>query len=177
MGGIGGLIGLLGLAVGIFAVVHPRGIMRLFSSAGMMSAFKNKKIEGSFSSKNNKTVGSWTLAPKACVAGKERGFHGMAFSFAPEAPVDEVRLHMRGNGRDIVEVRMADEKGTRIRVHERHCKVVTGQVRRSNVTINGRHMYRLSGWVRYDCPRAHIKGKASFDGCLPVTLGGASARR
>lgn len=133
-----------------------------------MDAFKNVKVEGTFTS-TNPELGEWTVAPTSCVDGKERGFEGMAFGF-DEGAVKELRVDSALEGHNIVEVHMADKAGTVYRALEPDCETITGSVTRSNVTINDRHMFRLVGNLEFRCSKDGLEGRADFDGCLPQTL-------
>ncbi len=133
-----------------------------------MDAFRNVKVEGLVVS-TSQEFGEWSLAPVSCVDGKERGFEGIALGFGP-GPLHELRLDGSQEGNNIVELHMADTQATVYRVFEPQCTTITGSIRRSNVTINGRHMFRLVGDIAFDCPEHGIRGNASFDGCLPQTL-------
>jgi len=134
----------------------------------VMDAFQNKVIEGSFTSSREK-FGEWDIAPVSCVDGKERGFEGIAFGFGP-GPIHEIRRDSAQEGNNTIELHMADTDATVYRVFEPQCTTLTGDIHRSNVTINNRHMFRLVGAVEFDCPEAGIRGRATFDGCLPQTL-------
>lgn len=130
--------------------------------------FKNKKIEGKFNS-TNETLGTWEIEPTSCVHGKERGFEGIAFGFGNSSPVQALHIDTARNGDNLVEIRLANSEGTKLLVHEKDCKVITGSIRQSNVTLNDRHMFRMIGSMSFDCPASGISGHAEFDGCLPQT--------
>jgi hypothetical protein len=132
-------------------------------------SFKNKKLESTFKSTNEK-LGTWEAKAVTCVHGKERGFEGLAFGFDAESPVEAIHLDTARNGDNVVEVRLADETGTRLRVRERDCEVITGSIKQSNVSINNRHMFRLTGNIEFRCPKHGLSGQAEFEGCLPQTL-------
>lgn len=132
-------------------------------------SFTNKKLESTFRS-TNETLGNWESKAITCVHGKERGFEGIAFGFDAESPVEAIHLDTARNGDNVVEVRLADDSGTRLRVRERDCEVITGSIKQSNVTINNRHMFRLSGQIEFKCPKRGLSGRAEFEGCLPQTL-------
>jgi hypothetical protein len=143
-------------------------ILALGSSSCMMDAFQNKKLEGSFSSTNEK-LGDWTLAPSSCVHGKERGFEGIAFGF-DGGKVKEIRLDSAVEGNNLIEVHMADKAGTVYRALEPECENISGEINQSNVTINDRHMFRLTGYIEFQCSKDGLRGRADFEGCLPQTL-------
>jgi hypothetical protein len=130
-------------------------------------SFKNKKLESNFKSTSEK-LGTWEAKAISCVHGKERGFEGMAFGFDANSPVEAIHLDTARNGDNVVEVRLADESGTRLRLRERDCEVITGSIKQSNVTLNDRHMFRLTGQIEFRCPG--LSGQAEFEGCLPQTL-------
>ncbi len=160
---------LLGVAVGVVALTNPSLLAGLLSGDGSKGAFKNRLLEGTFRA-SSETLGTWTVSPRRCVDGKERGFVGLAYIFAAGDPVDEIRIDTARDGDNVVEVRLADGKGTKLRVRERDCRIITGRITRRNVSINGRHMFRLEGETRFNCPQAKISGEARFDGCLPQEL-------
>src|SRR5262245_7814939 len=82
--------------------------------------FEHKSLQGSVRS-TNKELGTWNLSPTGCVAGRELGFEGIAFQFAAGSPVEEIRVDSAREGDNVVEVRLADRKGTHYRVREREC--------------------------------------------------------
>jgi hypothetical protein len=128
--------------------------------------FANKSLKGSFHSAN-KELGEWTLTPGACLSGSERGFEGVAFLFPAGAPVEEIHVDTAREGDNVVEIRLADRTGTVARYRERECQVMDGVIDRTNVVVNGRHMFRLKGNTRFSCPAQGLSGSAEFDGCLP----------
>jgi hypothetical protein len=129
----------------------------------------NRSLTGTFRSTNAK-LGAWTLSPAHCVSGRERGFVGVAFDFAPGSPVEEIRLDAAREGDNVVEVRLADRAGTVYRVRERECEAITGRTEQSNITLNGRPLLRLVGNNHFACAAQGLYGDATYDGCLPTDL-------
>lgn len=138
-------------------------------AAKIKDQFKNKKIEGTFESSNDK-LGTWKISPVKCLYGKERGFQGVWFGFGAGSPVEEIRVDNERKNDNVIEFRLADRSGTIYRVREKECKVITGDLKGTNVSLNDRHMLRLKGNIHFDCPSQKVKGTAEFDGCLPQTL-------
>jgi hypothetical protein len=129
-------------------------------------SFTNRSLTGTFRS-TNKDLGQWTLQPTACLDGHERGFQGIAFQFPIGSPIEEIRVDTAREGDNVVEVRLADSKGTVFRVRERECQKMDGTIDRTNLEINGRPQYRLKGNTHFSCPKQGLQGDAEYDGCLP----------
>jgi len=163
--GIGGA--LVAVTVSVFDLVELG--LEGPGSSEISGSFRNEPVQGRFRSTND-AVGTWDLAPQECVAGRERGFEGIAFVFGAGDPVEEIRLDTARQGDNVVEVRLADREGPVHRVREAECDEIGGRIDRTNVELNGRHMLRLEGNVRFDCPEHSLSGRASFSGCLPETL-------
>lgn len=152
----------------VLALVMIAGLGGASSGGCVMDSFRNVKVEGLVVS-TNPEFGEWSVAPVSCVDGKERGFEGIALGFGP-GPLYELRLDGAQEGNNIVELHMADTQATVYRVFEPQCSTISGGITRSNVSINGRHMFRLVGTIEFDCPEHGLRGNAIFDGCLPQTL-------
>jgi hypothetical protein len=151
-------------------------LIGLFAGLGVLMArchatdegpdpFVNKSLKGTFHS-TNKELGEWTLTPSACLSGRDRGFEGIAFLFPAGGPVEEIRVDTARQGDNVVEVRLADRKGTVTRFRERECQVMSGAIEQANIEI-GRPMVHLKGNTRFSCPAQGLSGDAEFDGCLP----------
>lgn len=129
-------------------------------------AVRRQTLEGRFDARSAE-VGTWSLRPKKCLSGRERGFAGVAFLFAPGDPVEELRLDAATDGDNAIVVRLRERPDRPFRVRERDCKHIEGQVTQQNQVRNGRPMTHLEGRVSFACPAAGIDGEARFSGCLP----------
>lgn len=125
-------------------------------------------LSGSFRLAKGEHRAAWQAMPTTCVDGKERGFEGIAFEFSTGA-VTAVRIDTSRAGDNTVEVHFADPGRPPVIAREGDCNRIDGSIRRSNYVLNGRHMYRLTGTIRADCPKQGITGHATFDGCLPMS--------
>lgn len=131
-----------------------------------LPAVKRQTLEGRFEARSAE-VGTWSLRPKRCLSGRERGFEGVAFLFAPGDPVEELRLDAATDGDNAIVVHLRERPGRPFQVREGACKHIKGQVAQQNQVRNGRPMTRLEGRVSFACPAAGIEGEARFSGCLP----------
>lgn len=129
-------------------------------------AVKRQTLDGRFTARSV-AVGTWSLRPRRCLSGRERGFEGVAFLFAPGDPVEELRLDATTDGDNAIVVHLRESPGRPFQVREGACKHIKGQVTQHNQMRNGRPMTRLEGSVSFECPAAGIEGEARFSGCLP----------
>lgn len=141
-------------------------VLRTLPSSDDDATPGNRSLTGTFRS-TNEDLGQWTLHPTACLDGHERGFQGIAFQFPTGSPIEEIRVDTAREGDNVVEVRLADSKGTVFRVRERECAKMDGTIDRTNLEINGRPQYRLKGNTHFSCPKQGLQGDAEYDGCLP----------
>lgn len=130
------------------------------------AVLQGKEVQASFTS-TNKQLGTWSLSATGCLAGVERGFEGVVFTFANDSPVEEIRVDDARAGDNVVEVRLADKSGTAYRVRERECESIQGRVEAEYIDVNGRPMRQIAGEVSFACAKEGLAGKAVFDGCLP----------
>jgi hypothetical protein len=153
----------------VIAVLFPELYRGAFSGEDTLSELANDPIDGSFRS-TGKTLGTWNLVPNGCLDGQERGFEGIVFVFAGGDPIEDIRIDTSRDGDNVVEVRLADQEGTKLRAREGQCRTISGSITRTNVTYNGRPMRRLKGTTRIDCPTLGLTGETRFSGCLPIDL-------
>lgn len=160
-------------AVFFFAFHWCRHDVQKKNRAALKSPSNNpvlkNKIKGTFHAKDSR-VGTWTLNPNKCTSGQHKGFFGVYLSAKGEKPWVKV-VKDPASGKLVVTVPfLAPGQDSNYGVVLKNCKVLEGNVARTNTRVN--RTWMVQGRIKVDCalkhkdgPNGRVWGEVDFAQC------------